>query len=115
MPQAHEWHTVFKPSLHRWVFPLLRFDTCRPISKIATFLMPALPRTDCLTEEGGTIGGEGAGGGAGLEIGGGNATHPPSTKVHPLLIAEQIAFLAVSSVTQAAESYIRGMADPTDQ
>ena len=71
--------------------------------------MPTLPRTDCLTEEGGT------GGGAGFEIGGGNATHPPSTKAQPLLIAKQIAFFAVSSVTQAAESYIRGMADPTDQ
>ena len=41
--------------------------------------MPTFPKTDCLTEEGGTIGGEGAGGGAGFEIGGGNATHPPKS------------------------------------
>ena len=77
--------------------------------------MPTTPKADFWTEEGGTIGGRRAGGGVGLGIGGGKATQPPSTKVQPLLIAEQIAFFAVSSVTHAAESYMRGMADPTDQ
>ena len=114
-PHSHERHTVFFPSLHKWVLPLFRLETCRPISKSATFLKPTLPKIGFLTAEGGTIGGGDAGGGAGNGVGGGKATHPPSTKVHPLLIAEQIAFLAVSSVTHAAESYMRGMADPTDQ
>ena len=114
-PHSHDRHTDFFPSLHKWVLPLFRLETCRPMSKSATFLTPTLPTLGCLTAEGGTIGGGDAGGGSGFEVGGGRATHPPSTKVHPLLIAEQIAFFAVSSVTQAAESYMRGMADPTDQ
>ena len=90
-------------------------ETCRPISETATFLKPTPPAFSFLTEEGGTLGGGGVGGQIGFGVGGANATQPPSTKVQPLLIAEQIACFAVSSVTHAAESYIRGMADPTDQ
>ena len=90
-------------------------DTWRPTTNIATFLKPTTPDFGFMTEEGGTIGGGGVGEQIDFKVGGANATHPPSTKVQPLLIAEQIAFFAVSSVTHAAESYMRGMADPTDQ
>ena len=47
--------------------------------------------------------------------GGGLATQLGAASVHPFPIAPKIADLAVSSVTHAAESYFRGIAEPTVQ
>ena len=55
------------------------------------------------------------GGAGGNATGGGRATQPGSASVHPFPMAPKIADLAVSSVTQAAESYLRGIAEPIVQ
>ena len=47
--------------------------------------------------------------------GGSFGTHPASAIIHPALKAEVTAFLAMSSATQAAESYRLGMLEPVAQ
>ena len=81
------------------------------------FARPASEKRALAFENALILVGPGGLGGAGVvdevgRAGAGFATQPGSTTFHPLATAVRMADLADSSVTQAAASYFRGIAEP---